>query len=275
MAENSSGISDVVQKGAKVANTVKSAAKLGKSIAAAAKGGAAGGWVGALAAFAWENRRLVAAIIIGSVVILLIPVVIVSMLPSLIFGGTNNIYSPTDTDNPILNSPVVINENIEEITISIENILTESLNLTLEEIEQDKATLSADMNVDIIYPTVDEDNYNKALLISQYCASKDKDYSNISISDFENVLTQHKEKYYRYEKKEELRPLETVVTVVDATTGEETTNVIFSEELFTVYNVFYNGDDYFADNIFNLSAEQKELAVNYSESLNLFLSGGI
>ena len=69
--------------------------------------------------------------------------------------------------------------------------------------------------------------------------------------------------------------METVVTVVDATTGEETTNVIFSEELFTVYNVFYNGDDYFADNIFNLSAEQKELAVNYSESLNLFLSGGI
>ena len=69
MAENSSGISDVVQKGAKVANTVKSAAKLGKSIAAAAKGGAAGGWVGALAAFAWENRRLVAAIIIGSVVL--------------------------------------------------------------------------------------------------------------------------------------------------------------------------------------------------------------
>ena len=275
MAENTSGISDVVQKGAKVANTVKSAAKLGKSIAAAAKGGAAGGWVGALAAFAWENRRLVAAIIIGSVVILLIPVVIVSMLPSLIFGGTNNTYSPTDTDNPILNSPVVINENMEEITISIENILTESLNLTLEEIEQDKATLSADMNVDIIYPTVDEDNYNKSLLISQYCASKDKDYYNISISDFENVLTQHKEKYYRYEKKEELRPVETVVTVVDATTGEETTNVIFSEELFTVYNVFYNGDDYFADNIFNLSAEQKELAVNYSESLNLFLSGGI
>lgn len=275
MAENSSGISDVVQKGAKVANTVKSAAKLGKSIAAAAKGGAAGGWVGALAAFAWENRRLVAAIIIGSVVILLIPVVIVTMLPSLIFGGTNNTYSPTDMDNPILNSPVVINENMEEITISIENILTESLNLTLEKIEQDKATLSADMNVDIIYPTVDEDNYNKALLISQYCASKDKDYNNISISDFENVLTQHKEKYYRYEKKEELRPVETVVTVVDATTGEETTNVIFSEELFTVYNVFYNGDDYFADNIFNLSAEQKELAVNYSESLNLFLSGGI
>ena len=119
MDENSSGISDVVQKGAKVANTVKSAAKLGKSIAAAAKGGAAGGWVGALAAFAWENRRLVAAIIIGSVVILLIPVVIVSMLPSLIFGGTNNTYSPTDMDNPILNSPVVINENMEEITISI------------------------------------------------------------------------------------------------------------------------------------------------------------
>lgn len=100
MAENTSGISDVVQKGMQTANTVRGAVKTGKAIAAAAKGGAAGGWIGAVAAFAWENRRLVAAIIVGLIVILLIPVVIVSMLPTLIFGGTNNAYSPTDADNP-------------------------------------------------------------------------------------------------------------------------------------------------------------------------------
>lgn len=275
MAENTSGISDVVQKGMQTANTVRGAVKTGKAIAAAAKGGAAGGWIGAVAAFAWENRRLVVAIIVGLIVILLIPVVIISMLPTLIFGGTNNAYSPTDADNPILNNPTVITENMDAVTVSLEGVLTDSLNTTLDKIEQDKATLSADANVEIAYPVIDEANYNKSLLISQYCAAKNQEYENISIADFESVLNRNKDKIYRYEKTEEKKLVETTVTVVDSATGEETENVIFSEELFTVYTVFYNGEDYFADNIFNLSAEQKELASDYAENLSLYLSGGI
>lgn len=197
MAENTSGISDVVQKGMQTANTVRDAVKTGKAISAAAKGGATGGWIGAVAAFAWENRRLVAAIIVGLIVILLIPVIIVSMLPTLIFGGTNNAYSPTDADNPILNNPTVITENMEAITVSLEGVLAESLNETLTQIEQDKATLSADANIEIVYPVVGEENYEKSLLISQYCASKNQDYEDISIADFENTLTQNKDKIYR------------------------------------------------------------------------------
>ena len=275
MAENTSGISDVVQKGMQTASTVRGAVKTGKAIAAAAKGGAAGGWIGAAAAFAWENRRLVVAIIVGIIVILLIPVVIISMLPTLIFGGTGNTYSPTDADNPIINNPTVINENLESITVSLEGILTESLNATLTKVEEDKATLPEGSFVEIVHPIVDETNYNKSLLISQYCASREQDYKNISLTDFENTVKQHKDNIYRYEKKEELRPVEIIVRIVDAATGNETTNVINSEELFTVYTVFYNGEDYFADNIFSLTPEQKELASNYAENLSLYINGGI
>lgn len=275
MADNQSAISDVAQKGMKAASTVRGAVKVGKSIAAAAKGGAAGGWIGAVAAFAWENRRLVAAIIVGLVVILLIPVIIICMLPSLIFGGLSDAFSPMDADNPVINNVTVIAENMETITVSLEGILAESLNETLDKIDEDKATLPEGTYVEIVHPVVDETNYNKSLLISQYCASREQDYNSISISDFENTVKQHKENIYRYEKKEELRPVDVEVTVVDAVTGEETTNVIFSEEKFTVYTVFYNGEDYFADNIFNLSAEQKELAKDYSENLSLYLNGGI
>lgn len=275
MADNQSAISDVAQKGMKAASTVRGAVKVGKSIAAAAKGGAAGGWIGAVAAFAWENRRLVAAIIVGLVVILLIPVIIICMLPSLIFGGLSDAFSPMDADNPVINNVTVIAENMETITVSLEGILAESLNETLDKIDEDKATLPEGTYVEIVHPVVDETNYNKSLLISQYCASREQDYNSISISDFENTVKQHKDNIYRYEKKEELRPVDVEVTVVDAVTGEETTNVIFSEERFTVYTVFYNGEDYFADNIFNLSAEQKELAKDYSENLSLYLNGGI
>jgi len=136
MADNSA-ISEVAQKGLQTTNNVRSAVKVGKSIAAAAKGGSAGGWIGAVAAFAWENRRLVAAIIIGLIVMMLIPVVIVSMLPSLIFGGTGSAYSPTDANNPILNNAAVITENIENINLTTDSVFNESLQLKLSEIELD------------------------------------------------------------------------------------------------------------------------------------------
>lgn len=275
MANNQSAISDVAQKGMKAASTVRSAVKVGKSIAAAAKGGAAGGWIGAVAAFAWENRRLVAAIIVGLVVILLLPVVIIAMLPTLIFGGTGSAYSPMDADNPILNNPTVITENIESVTTSVETVFSESLNVILEEIEQDKETLPENSNVMIVYPTVDETNINTANIISQYCAAKNQDYETVSVSDFEATIKNHKDKIYRYEKTEEMKTVEKTVTVVDSSTGEEKENIIITEEKFTVYTVFYNGEDYFADNIFNLSAEQNELAKDYSENLSLYLSGGI
>ena len=275
MADNQSAISDVAQKGMKAAGTVRSAVKVGKSIAAAAKGGAAGGWIGAVAAFAWENRRLVAAITVGIVVILLLPIVIISMLPTLIFGGTGSAYSPTDADNPILNNPTVITENIDAVTTSVETVFTEALDDILDKIEQDKDTLPEDSNVMIVHPTVDDTNINTADIISQYCAAKNADYDNISVSDLEETLKSHKDSIYRYEKTEEMKSVEKTVTVVDSNTGEETENIIVTEEKFTVYTVFYNGEEYFADNIFNLSAEEKELAKDYSENLSLYLSGGI
>ena len=100
------------------ANAVRGAVKTGKAIADAAKGGAAGGAVGAAAAFAFENRRLIAAVIIGLTVILLLPAVIISMLPSLIFGGT---------DSPDLNNPAAVTENIQAATGVINTVFGENL----------------------------------------------------------------------------------------------------------------------------------------------------
>lgn len=275
MAENQSAISEVMQKGVHAASTVKSAVSLGKSIAAAAKGGSSGGWIGALVALAWENRRLVAAIIVGVIVILLLPMVIISMLPSLIFGGTGSAYSPTDNTTPVLNNPTVIAENMETVTNSVKTVFNEGFVLVLETIEQDKTTLPEETNFIIDYS--DEDGIDNSIndIISQYCAAKNQDYTGISLSDLENTVRNNKDKLYRYERTEEIRPIEKTVTVVNAETGEETLSTVIVEEKFTVYTVFYNGADYFADNIFKLSAEQKELAKNYSENLALFLKDGI
>ena len=223
------------------ANAVRGAVKTGKAIAAAAKGGAAGGAVGAAAAFAFENRKLIAAVIIGLTVILLLPAVIISMLPSLIFGGT---------DSPDLNNPAAVTENIQAATGVINTVFEENLEKISEEIEKDKPE---GIKSEIIYPQTQDTEYTAALIISQYCAAKEKDYKDISLPDFERTV-KTADNIYRY---------------------EETENIITAEEKVTVYTVFYNGEDYFAESVFNLNEEQRTLAGNYLENLMLYLSGGI
>lgn len=275
MADNNSAISDVAQKGLQTANTVRGAVKAGKAIAAAAKGASAGGAIGAVAAFAYENRGLVVAIVIGLIVILLIPVVIISMLPTLIFGGISNAYSTTDTENPVLNSPTAITQNIAAVSTSLETLLTNGLNTVFLSINQDKSTLPADTNVLVVYPTISEININTTLIISQYCAYKNSDYTTVSLTDLVTIVNNNITKLYRYEKSEQILPVQVEITTVDSETGEETKTVTIVEKNFTVYTVFFNGENYFADNIFYLTDEQKQLANNYSENLSVYLNGGI
>ena len=89
------------------------------------------------------------------------------------------------------------------------------------------------------------------------------------------MLRQGKDKLYSYTKKEEQRSVETITetVTVDASTGEETVTqtVTVTTENWIVYTVVYNGETYFADEVFHLTAEQKELADDYAYNLSLFL----
>lgn len=59
---------------------------------------------------------------------------------------------------------------------------------------------------------------------------------------------------YSYKWTEEIREK----TVEDPETGEETT----VSEKWMIYTISYNGEDYFADQVFSLSEEQREFAVS-------------
>ena len=274
MAENNSS-TDVLQKSVQTAKNIKGAVKAGKSIAAAAKGGAAGGWIGAVAGLAWENRRVIVGIIIGFVVILLLPAVILAMLPSLIFGGIKDAFSPDDPSTPIINNPTVIEENIDSITTAVHTAFNDSLDLILEEIEEDIKSLPVTAKTKISKPSEEDVNYDVSLIIAQYCAYKDEDYEDLSIEDFEKILNDNKDDIYCYEKNEEMKLIEEIITIVDPVTGEETKSINYIEEKFTIYTVTYKGEEYFANDVFELTDEQKELAQNYSENFELYLSGGV
>lgn len=274
MAENSRPVAEPLQKGAQAAQMVRGAVKTGKAIAGAAKGAAAGGVWGAVAGFAWENRKFLGKVIIAATAVLMIPIIILCMLPSVIFGGLNNSHSSADPDTPIMNSSVAIDSNLTEISTAVSTVLSEGMADTLQAIENDYASCTAD-GKEIINPYESSPNYNCNLFIGQYCAAKNEDYSTISVTDMEDMLRQGKNKLYSYTKKEEERTVETVtVTVtVDAATGEETETetVTTTVEKWIVYTVSYNGEAYFADEVFHLSDEQKDLADDYAYNLSLFL----
>ncbi len=274
MAENNRPVSEPLQRTAQAANMVRGAVKTGKAIAAAAKGAAAGGVWGAIGAFAWENRKFLTKVIIAATAVLMIPIIILCMLPSVIFGGFGSSHSPADPSTPILNSSVAIDTNLTEISTSISTVLSESMADILVEIENDYATCTAD-GKEIINPYESSPNFNANLFVGQYCAAKNEDCTTISITDMENMIRSGKDKLYSYTKKEEDRTVETVTTTVtvDAATGEEITTetVTTSVEKWIVYTVTYNGESYFANEVFHLTDEQKALADDYAYNLSLFL----
>ena len=274
MADNSRPVAEPLQKSAQAAQAVRGAVKTGKAIAGAAKGAAAGGVWGAVAGFAWENRKFVGKVIIAATAVLMIPILILCMLPGIIFGGFGNSHSPADPDTPIMNSSAAIDSNLVEISTAVSCVLSEALTDTLTAIENDYAACTAD-GKEVINPYESSPNFNANLFVGQYCAAKNEDYAAVSVSDMESMLRSGKDKLYSYTKKEEERTVETVTTsvTVDASTGKETTTetVTTTTEKWIIYTVSYNGEAYFADEVFHLTAEQKDLADDYAYNLSLFL----
>ena len=274
MAENNRPVAEPLQKTMQAAQAVRGAVKTGKAIAAAAKGAAAGGVWGAIGAFAWENRKFLTKVLIAATAVLMIPIIILCMLPSVIFGGFGDSHSAADPNTPILNSSVAIDSNLTQISTTVSTVLSERMTEVLQAIEDDYANCTAD-GKEIINPHESAPNFNANLFVGQYCAAKNEDYTTVSIADMESMLRQGKDKLYSYTKKEEQRSVETITetVTVDASTGEETVTqtVTVTTENWIVYTVVYNGESYFADEVFHLTSEQKDLADDYAYNLSLFL----
>jgi len=274
MAENNRPVAEPLQKTMQAAQAVRGAVKTGKAIAAAAKGAAAGGVWGAIGAFAWENRKFLTKVLIAATAVLMIPIIILCMLPSVIFGGFGDSHSAADPNTPILNSSVAIDSNLTQISTTVSTVLSERMTEVLQAIEDDYANCTAE-GMEIINPHESAPNFNANLFVGQYCAAKNEDYTTVSIADMESMLRQGKDKLYSYTKKEEQRSVETITetVTVDASTGEETVTqtVTVTTENWIVYTVVYNGEYYFADEVFHLTSEQKDLADDYAYNLSLFL----
>ena len=264
--EQKNGLTEALETGASAAHLARGAIKAGRAVSGAAKGAAAGGPYGAAAGALWESRRSVGKILAAAAVLLMLPVLFVLMLPGLIFDGFSAAFSPADPETPVLNSETAIIENANTITFTISGILGEGMEDVMERIERDFAASDGD-GMEIINPYGANPVYNASLFVSQYCAAKEKEFADISITDMAAVMRRGKSHLYSYRRTEEMREK----TVEDPETGEETTVL----EKWMVYTVLYNGEDYFADQVFALTEGQKELAADYAGNLSLFLGDGL
>lgn len=255
----------VLESSAAAAHAVHGAVKAGKAVSGAAKGAAHGPYAAAAGAL-WGNRKTIGKIMAAIAVLLMLPVLFLLMLPGLIFGGFSEGYSSADPGTPILNSETAIVETCNEITFTINAILGEGLEDVQTRIETDFAASDGD-EMEVVNPYTDTLAYNANLFVSQYCAAKDKDFKSISISDMADIMRRNRKHLYSYQRTEEIRER----TEIDEETGEETTIT----EKWVIYTILYNGESYFADQVFALSDEQKELADNYAQNLSLFLGDGM
>ena len=254
-----------LSKAANIAHTAHSAVKTGKAIAAAAKGASAGGPFGAVAGALWGAKHHLAKIVAAIAVLLMLPVLFILMLPSLIFGAIFGTGTPDPSAEPIMNDNAAIKENVNEIGFAVSQVLGEGINDVEARIQQDFSGTGGD-NYEIINPYAADLTNNTNAFIGQYCAAKNEDWENISLTDLEATLRNNKGALYTYTRTSETR------TIPDDPDTEEDES---GTETWYIYTIVYQGESYFADEIFHLTADQKELADDYAQNLSLFLGDGM
>ena len=246
------------------AHTIHGAIKTGKAISAAAKGAAVGGPYGAAAGLVLGAGRHAGKFLAVAAVLLMLPVLFLLMLPSLIFGG---LTSSGSSSQPILNDNTAIVQNVNNIAFAVNEVLGEGITDTEARIAQDFATTGGD-NYEIVNPYASDMTSNTNSFIAQYCAAKGESWDTISLADMQAILRQGKSNLYSYTRTSEAR------TVEDD--DPDTPDVVETKtETWYIYTLSYNGEGYFADNVFRLTEDQKSLAGDYAQNLSLFLGDGL
>ena len=264
----------------------------------AIQGMAAGGPLGAVAGAAAADGETFVKAVAAMGTLLMLPVLFLLLLPGLIFGGFQDANSPHDAAAPILNSETAIIETANELELTVNGILQEGLDDVKSRIQTDFEASGADC-MEINDPYAAGVQGNIRLFIAQYCAARSADLSAISLADLEKVLRGAKQELYSYIVTEEIRErIEMVPAPESESEGEEANSAgtesaetddanageaeeepelveVVVTETWRVYTIRYNGEGYFADEIFHLCNEQKQLAEYYAQNLSLFLGDGL
>lgn len=261
---------------AQAAGAVKGAIKAGKVLAGASKGAAFGPY-GMAAGLAWEGRKVIAKAAIVLVALLLLPVMIVMMLPSMLFGGFGGdtaetvddaVWDESIVEEALVNDYSVVTEHYEEACTAVDTVMQNAHADVLAEIQADFAGYGANDTMSLNDPYSASLPHDSTRIICEYSALTDFEKT-IKVNDLTKKLTDYSDNFFFYMVVEEAKTKTSYVPNEDGTyTVTETPYTHVN------YTVIYLSDDYITDDVFGLTEEQKTLAADFADSLSLYLDGG-
>lgn len=196
--------------------------------------------------------------------LLLLPVILVTMLPPVIFGP---LRSESGINANGLISDAALSANLDTAGQCIRTALSEGRRDVLGRIDSDFSASGCGAR-EILDPYENGVMFSTERFIAMYCASMDRDAGAVSLRDMESVLRANRGHFFSFTSRDELRRQDTGQS--DPETGEP----VCEDITVRVYTVVYNGESYIADEIFGLSEAQKALSDDFVRNLSLLLRDG-
>ena len=261
-----------LQVGAQAAGAVKSAVKVGKAVAGATKGAAAGPYGMAVGALL-SNKTVRNGCVVVSL-LLLIPILFVLLLPVMVFGlAADALTAPFNaSSDPVMNSDAAIVENIVVTNNELCIIIEEAYADLLADIDNDFEWSGADIK-EIINPYSGSNIMNPLIIISQFCASKDQSYEEISLENLVKIVRNNRKKLFSFRKELKWETRLIIERQWNESIREFEDVEVEKMQQVAYYTFAYNGESYFADEIFQLTEEQKTLGDNFYDNLMIYLEG--
>lgn len=213
---------------------------------------------GFAASLIWENRKTIGKIVVTVIALLLLPVVLLMMIPSALFGDDSAVETVLFEDVDSISSQCF------EACADVDRIMEEAHLQVYDEINADFAEYDFG---DIMTVSDAEFSCDSLRIICEFSALTDFGET-LNRDKLNQMLTSHMDELFSFEKTEE--ECSYTQTIVDEDGVESEVVVAFTQ---VDYTVVYVGNDYITDNIFGLTAEQKELSADFAESLRLFTGG--
>ena len=277
MASDSQQEKNGVEYTAQAANIAKGALKTGKALAGASKGAAFGPY-GMAAGLAWEGRKVIAKAAIVFAALLLMPVVILTMLPSMLFAGIDSsaasdtvdaaVWDESIAEEILMNDAAVLTDNYAEACAAVDTVMQNAHAEVLSDIRADFSRYGVHDTMTLSDPYTASLPHDSTRVICEY-NTLTAFAQTIKISDLSRTLTEASDRFYFFTFAEADKFKTSRVQNEDGTYTEVQTP--YKEVTYTVH---YAGDDYITDTVFCLTEEQKLLAEDFADSLSLYLNGG-
>jgi len=218
------------------------------------------------------------------VALLLLPVMILMMLPSMLFGGLGGgdtaetvddaVWDESIVEEALMNDYSVVTEHYEEACTAVDTVMRNAHADVLAEIHADFAGYGANDTMTLNDPYSVILPHDSTRIICEYSALTDFEKT-IKVNDLTKKLTEFRinsvnaDNFFFYMVVEEAKIKTTPVPNEDGTYTEVQTPYTQVN-----YTVIYLGDDYITEDVFGLTEEQKTLAADFADSLSLYLDGG-